>query len=138
MMQKKTSLKYREVITDARRIVIKVGSRVLVQKTGRPDMRRMKRLTRDLVQLQRSGLEVVLITSGAVGAGMEALGLKDRPESLPDQQMAAAVGQARLMAKYNDLFSAAGCKAGQILLTHSDFHHKIRLTNARRTIENLI
>jgi len=134
----KMSLKYREVIADARRVVVKIGSRVLVQKTGRPDVRRMKSLVKDLASLQKSGCEVAVVTSGAVGTGMEALGMKDRPKALPDLQMAAAVGQARLMSVYDDLFGAHGCKVGQVLLTHDDFHHKIRLTNARRVMENLL
>ena len=134
----KKSLKYRAVLADARRIIVKMGSRVLVQKTGRPDIRRIKGLVRDLARLQRSGYEIVVVTSGAIGAGMEALGMKDRPTALPDLQMAAAVGQCRLMSRYDALFSAAGCKIGQVLLTHDDFHHNIRLTNARRTMERMI
>lgn len=132
------SLKYREIIADVRRVVVKIGSRVLVQKTGRPDKRRMRSLTGELARIQRSGHEVVVVSSGAVGAGMETLGMTTRPESLPDLQMAAAVGQAKLMSTYGELFGAKGCKVGQILLTHADFQHKMRLTNARRVIENLI
>ncbi len=134
----KKSLKYRKVIADVRRVVIKIGSRVLVQKTGRPDARIIKRLAGQISAIQRSGCETVIITSGAIGAGMEALGMKEKPESLPDLQMAAAVGQTRLMAGYAGYFGKLGFKVGQILLTHSDFLHKIRLTNARRTIENLL
>ncbi len=134
----KTSLKYREAIRDARRIVDKVGTRVLVQKTGRPETRRIKALVNNLASLHNKGCEIVLITSGAIGAGMEALGMKARPTSLPDLQMAAAVGQCRLMASYDKLFSAKKIRVGQILLTHDNFKHKIRLTNARRTIENLL
>lgn len=134
----KKSLKYRGIIADVRRVVIKIGSRVIVQKTGRLDARRMRSLIRDLARIQHNGCELVMVTSGAIAAGMEALGMKERPTKLQDLQMAAAVGQSRLMSRYNDLFSARDCKVGQILLTHADFQHKIRLTNARRTIENLI
>ena len=134
----KMSLKYRQVMTDVRRVVVKIGSRVLVQKTGRPDVRCMKRLAGELAALQRSGREVAVVTSGAIGAGMEALGMKERPISLPDLQMAAAVGQTRLMCRYDEFFAAQGCKVGQVLLTHDDFHHKVRLVNARRTLENLL
>jgi len=134
----KKSLKYREIIADARRVVVKIGSRVLVQKTGRPDRRRMRTLIRQIAGVQRSGREVVVVTSGAIGAGTEALGMRERPTCLPDLQMAAAVGQTRLMSRYDELFSSSGCKIGQVLLTHDDFHHKIRLTNARRTMENLL
>ena len=135
---KKSSLRYRSVIPDARRVVIKIGSRVLVQKTGRPDKRRMRSLIREMAEIQAAGHEVVVITSGAVGAGMEALGMTSRPETLPELQMAAAIGQARLMSQYADMFGQRGLMVGQILLTHADFQHKIRLTNARRTIESLI
>jgi len=134
----KKSLKYREVIADARRIVVKIGSKVLVQKTGRPDTRSMRNLTRQLAAILRSGHDVAVVTSGAIGSGMEALGMKDRPSALPELQMAAAVGQGRLMSHYDKLFSALGCTVGQVLLTHADFNHKIRLTNARRTLETLI
>lgn len=134
----KKSLKYRQVIQDVRRVVVKIGSRVLVRKTGRPDVRRMKNLALQIASIQRTGCEIVIITSGAIGAGMEALGMKRRPSSLPALQMAAAVGQARLMARYAELFSKFGIKVGQLLLTHDDFLHKIRLTNAKRTIETLL
>ncbi len=134
----KTSLRYREVIQDARRIVVKVGSRVLVQKTGRPEIRRLRALAQELAALNSDGMEVVLVSSGAIGAGMEALRMTTRPERLPDLQMAAAIGQCRLMARYDALFSERGCKVAQVLLTHDNFHHKVRAMNARRTIENLL
>jgi glutamate 5-kinase len=134
----KKSLKYREVVGDARRVVVKIGSRVLVQKNGRPDVRRMRSLTSQVVKLHKAGYEVVIVSSGAIGAGMQALNMKERPDSLPDLQMAAAVGQTRLMSRYDELFSSYGCKVGQVLLTHHDFHHKIRLSNARRTMENML
>ncbi|MBN1557006.1 MAG: glutamate 5-kinase [Lentisphaerae bacterium] len=134
----KTSLRYREVIADVRRVVVKVGSRVLVQKTGRPDVRRMRSLIRELSRVRTSGRDVVIVTSGAIGAGTEALRMRERPTALPDLQMAAAVGQTRLMSRYAEMFGAAGCTVGQMLLTHGDFHHKMRLTNARRTMENLL
>lgn len=132
------SLKLREGLRDVRRVVIKIGSRALVQKTGRPEHRRIRALVREMAKLRTEGIEVVLVTSGAIGAGMEALGMKSRPTALPDLQMAAAVGQCRLMTTYDKLFAAKRCKVGQVLLTHDDFNHKIRLTNARRTMENML
>jgi len=134
----KKSLKYREMIPDARRVVVKIGSKVLVQKTGRPDARRIKNLVDDLAKLKQAGYEIIVVTSGAIGAGMEALKMSGRPKGLPDLQMAASVGQTRLMCRYSDLFLRQGCRVGQVLLTHDDFHHKIRMTNIRRTMENLI
>jgi glutamate 5-kinase len=134
----RTSLKYREGLVEARRIVIKIGTRVLVRSTGQPDMRRMRALAKDIASLNRRGYEVAMVTSGAIGAGMEALGMQNRPSALPDLQMAAAVGQSRLMARYDKLFAAEKCLVGQVLLTRDDFLHKVRLTNARRTIANLL
>ena len=95
----------RELLRGARRVVVKIGSRVLVQRNGRPDLRRLRELIRDLAHLQRQGREVVVVTSGAVGTGMQALGMKTRPKAVADLQMAAAVGQTRLMALYDKLFS---------------------------------
>lgn len=134
----KTSRKYREAIKDARRIVVKIGTRVLVQKTGRPEIRRMLALVRDIAALNRHGYEVAVVTSGAIGAGIEALGLPGRPEKLHELQMAAAVGQCRLMAKYDELFHKERCSVGQVLLTHDNFRHKVRIANMRRTLESLL
>jgi len=119
-------------------VIIKIGSGVLVQRSGRPDVRRMRALATEIAALQAGGHEVVVVSSGAIGAGMEALGMKSRPTALPDLQMAAAVGQTRLMSRYDEIFSKLGYTVGQVLLTHADFQHKIRLSNARRTLENLI
>ena len=134
----KVSLKYREMMADVRRMVVKIGSRVIVQSSGRPDNRRIRTLVKEIANIHAAGREVVIVTSGAIGVGMEALRMKERPEKLPDLQMAAAVGQTRLMSSYDEYFDKLGCRVGQILLTHADFNHKIRLNNARRTITNLL
>lgn len=128
----------RALLAGARRVVIKIGSRVLVQRTGRPDTRRMRELVRQIARLYEAGHEVIVVTSGAVGAGMEALGMKRRPVTVPDLQMAAAVGQSRLMAAYDELFDKHGIKIGQILLTHDDLNHRVRHLNARNTMINLL
>lgn len=133
-----TCHRYREYLGDARRLVVKIGSRVLVQKTGRPHRARVEALVGQLAALQAGGREVVLITSGAVGTGMAGLGMRKKPTALADLQMAAAVGQARLMSLYDGLFSRHGIRVGQVLLTHDDFHHGIRQANARRTLENML
>ncbi|NKB24987.1 MAG: glutamate 5-kinase [Kiritimatiellae bacterium] len=132
------SCMHRERLRKLQRVVVKVGSRVLVQRNGRPDLLRIKMLVKEVVSLRRVGIEVVLVSSGAVGAGMEALGLKKRPTDLPDLQMAAAIGQTRLMAMYERLFSAKRYKTGQVLLTHDDFKNPRRRLNARSTMLNLL
>ena len=78
------TLRLRQGIGDARRVVVKIGSRVLVQKTGRPEHRRIRSLVKDLARLRQDGVDLVVISSGAIGAGMEALGLKTRPTALPE------------------------------------------------------
>jgi glutamate 5-kinase len=128
----------RSSLASARRVVVKIGSRVLVQRTGRPDTRRLRELAGQLAALHEAGHEVILVSSGAVGAGMEALGMKKRPTTVPDLQMAAAVGQSRLMAAYDELFDKHDIKIGQILLTHDDLNHRLRHLNARNTMINLL
>jgi glutamate 5-kinase len=129
---------WRRKLADARRIVVKIGSRVLVRKTGRPDIARMTSLVKDIARLRREGREVVVVSSGAIGAGMQALGMKSRPTTLPDLQMAAAVGQSRLMTTYDKLFAAEKCKVGQVLLTHDDLNNRQRHLNARNTMMALL
>ena len=98
----------------------------------------MRALVDEIAKLHHAGREVLIVTSGAIGAGMESLGMNERPTSLPELQMAAAIGQTRLMSRYSELLGKRHCLVGQVLLTHADFHHKVRLTNARRTIEALL
>ena len=135
-MVNKTS--QRDALSRSQRIVVKIGSRALVQKSGRPDMVRMKALVKDIARLRRSGREVVVVSSGAIGTGIHTLGLKSRPTSLPDLQMAAAVGQSRLMTTYDKLFAAEKCKIGQVLLTHDDLNNRQRHLNARNTMMALL
>ena len=128
----------REAISHARRVVIKLGTRVLVQRNGRPDRRRMRELVAQIAAVRRGGREVIVVSSGAIGAGMATLGLKSRPTALPELQMAAAVGQSRLMAHYDELFSAERCTIAQVLLTHDDLRHRVRHLNARNTLMTLL
>ena len=128
----------RAAIGQKRRIVVKIGSRVLVQKNGRPNLRRMRSLVRELAKLNRQGREIILVTSGAISTGMQALGMKQRPTHLPKLQMSAAVGQNKLMAQYDKLFSAQKCTIGQVLLTHDDLKHRLRHLNARNTILSML
>jgi glutamate 5-kinase len=95
-------------------------------------------LVREIAKLRREGKEVVLVSSGAIAAGVEALGLKKRPSELPALQMAAAVGQVRLMSLYDKFFRAERCRIGQVLLTHADLQHRTRHLNARNTMMILL
>jgi len=128
----------RDHLKRSRRVVVKIGSRVLVQKTGSPDLQRIRSLVRQIARLQSSGHQVVLVTSGAIAAGVEALRLRRRPKNLPQLQMAAAVGQVRLMTLYDTFFAAERCGIGQVLLTHADLQNRARHLNARNTIMALL
>ncbi len=128
----------RNALTEARRIVVKIGSRVLVSDQGRPNQPRINSLAGELAALRHAGRDVAVVSSGAIGSGMEALGMKTRPQTIPDLQMAAAVGQAALMARYNVPFQVHGCQIGQVLLTYDDLHHRQRHLNARNALMNLL
>lgn len=134
----KTVNPLREMLKSSRRAVIKIGSRVLVQRSGRPDRPRMKELVRQLANLHEEGREIVVVSSGAIGSGMEALGWRKRPSSLKLLQMAAAVGQSRLMAAYDELFGANNIRIGQLLFTHEDLRHRKRHLNAQATLMTLL
>lgn len=130
--------RHRDSLKNAKRIVVKAGSKVLVQSTGRPDSRRLKLLIDELAQFQNNGGEMAFVSSGAVGVGRDALGMKTRPKAMPDLQMAAAVGQMRLMSVYDHLFRENSCQIGQVLLTYDALKHRERHLNARNTLLNLI
>jgi len=134
----KIERRHREFLAESRRVVVKIGTRVIARETGRPNMLYLKRIVGQVAALRRKGYEVVIITSGAVGAGMESLGIAARPSQVADLQMCAAVGQARLMTKYELLFAREKMRVGQVLLTHDDFHHRVRCGNTRRTLEHLL
>lgn len=128
----------RKHLADARRVVVKVGTRLLVSDNGRPSERRMRSLVEDIARIRNSGREVVLVSSGAIACGLEVLGRKTRPRAICDLQMSAAVGQSRLMAYYNKLFSEVRLKIGQVLLTHDDLNSRTRHLNARNTMLSIL
>lgn len=117
-----------------RRVVVKVGSRILVDEKGRPDPARIHQLAAQVAELHNDGMQVILVSSGAIAAGVESLGWSERPSHLADLQMAAAVGQGVLMHRYSDEFATHGCRIGQVLLTHADLRDRERHLNARNTI----
>ena len=133
-----SNLPERSKLAASRRVVVKIGSRALVQSNGRPDTRRMAALVDGIAALHREGREIVVVSSGAIACGLQALGMKKRPADLPTLQMAAAVGQSRLMAAYDRLFARTKCRIGQVLLTHDDLEHRRRHLNARNTMLKLL
>ena len=120
------------------RIVVKVGTHAIAKRTGRPDYPALRRLVSQLCALRKAGNEVVFVSSGAVAAGVESLGLKARPKDVNDVQMCAAVGQARFIAEYEALFEKHGVKIGQCLLTHYDFEDRRRAQNVKKSLDHLV
>ena len=131
-------IKERAVLKDARRVVVKVGTHSIATKTGRPDHAALRRVVDGVCALRAKGLEVLFVSSGAVAAGVEALGLKSRPADVADVQMCAAVGQARFITEYETLFAERGVQIGQVLLTHADFSDRRRVANLRRSLDHLV
>lgn len=127
----------RDGLQNARRIVVKVGTRLLVDGDRDLDRASLQQLVDDLVAVREQGRLVVLVSSGAIGAGLRPLGLPRRPASIPELQACAAVGQARLMQAYNDALARHGYTAAQILLTHADFQDRRRYLNFRNTLRAL-
>ena len=120
------------------RIVVKLGTGVLTDSRKQPDHAQMEQLVAQIAAQRQAGKEMVLVSSGAVGAGMGALGHQKRPNDLAELQACAAVGQSRLMTTYEKLFAAYGLAVAQILLTHDDLQHHERHLNARNTLVTLL
>jgi glutamate 5-kinase len=119
-----------------RRIVVKLGSQVVLDGEGSPAMSRLYGLLEGVAALWKEGRELILVTSGAVGLGGRQLGMK--PRALAEKQACAAVGQGQLMAIYQEGFGRIGIRAGQVLLTEDDFADPLRHQNLRRTLETLL
>lgn len=134
----KEAQQHRDALSKAKRIVVKVGTRILVDKNGRPNQKRIAMIAEQLAALRHAGKEIVLVSSGAVGAGLQVLGMKRRPTSLPELQMAASIGQTRLLELYSREFSRKKCTISQVLLTHADLKHRGRHLNARNTMLKLL
>jgi len=128
----------RKILGRSRRIVVKVGSSILasLEKGLLYDV--FSHLTKEISDLKRQGFEFVLVSSGAIAAGMEKLGYKTRPQAITQKQATAAVGQTRLMKIYEDYFSRYQQMVAQILLTHDDLSHRRRFLNARNTLLTLL
>src|SRR5215469_11755933 len=104
----------RELLKDVSRIVLKLGTGVLTDSRKQPDLAQMEQLVAQIAGQRKSGREIVLVTSGAVGAGMGALGYERRPAEIAELQACAAVGQSRLMAIYEKLFGNFGLAVAQV------------------------
>lgn len=128
----------KELLKSVRRVVLKIGSRVLTDVSGALDMTIIGRICDEIAELRRHGLEVVVVSSGAIAAGRCELGLTDKPRTIPHKQAAAAVGQTRLMQAYEKSLAPHDLKVAQVLLTSEDLGSRQRFLNARATLDALL
>ncbi|HEY8391923.1 MAG TPA: glutamate 5-kinase [Capillibacterium sp.] len=124
----------RRQLQQAQKIVVKIGTSSITYPSGRLNLTNMEHVVRQCADLHNAGKEVVLVSSGAVGAGVGELGLAGKPRTIPERQAVAAVGQSFLMQVYNRLFLQYGIITAQILLTREDMSDRRRYLNARNTL----
>lgn len=125
------------IFNAAKRVVVKVGSNVLTQDHGL-NLKAIRSISRQICRLIDGGLEVILVSSGAMATGVKKVGLDKRPDEIPKRQAVAAVGQAGLIMEYEKAFARYHKKVAQILLTSDDLNNRIRYLNARNTLYTLL
>lgn len=128
----------RELLRKKNRIVVKVGSSTLTHETGKLNYCRIERLAMEIADLANQGKEMVLVSSGAVSAGMGPLGLSARPRTIREKQAVAAVGQGVLMHTYEKMFREYGQTVGQVLLTRMDAQDRKKFMNSRNTLLTML
>lgn len=127
-----------EIPSRARRVVIKLGTAVLVREEGGLELSRFHAFVGSVAELRKEGREVILVSSGAIGLGAERLGITQREELVQVKQACAAVGQSRLMSFYSDALEQLGLTAAQVLLTEEDLSNRKRYLNLKNTISKLL
>jgi len=125
------------VLRPGDRLVVKVGSGVISGERGL-DAPRVQAVADDLCRLLEAGVEVILVSSGAIAAGKADLGIRGRPRTIPQKQAAAAIGQSRVINAYKEAFGTHGRKVAQVLLTRDDLTHRRRYLNAHNTLKTLL
>ncbi len=131
--------KTREYLKDKRRIVVKIGSSSIThEETGALNLTKLEVLVRELCDLKNMGKDVILVSSGAIAVGRQAVGFHHRPKKLAEKQACAAIGQAQLMMIYQKLFSEYGHRAAQILMTKNTMINNLNRKNASNTFEELL
>ena len=128
----------RQILGRVRRVVVKIGSQILSSSEEGIEELRVRALVRELAALHEQKKEIVVVSSGAVAAGMTRLGRKERPKTIPEKQALAAVGQILLMALYERHFSKFDKSVAQVLLTHADLANRQRYINAKHTFQMLL
>lgn len=127
----------KQIVQGVRRAVVKLGSSVVTTENGL-DRVAIRNIVEDVCRCKDEGLEFIIVSSGAVAAGVRRIKLKGGAKTIPQKQAAAAIGQTRLMAAYEETFEACGVKVGQMLLTRDDLADRQRYLNARNTLVTLL
>ena len=133
-----SQVSFKQGSTTLRRIVVKLGTNVIMRPDGKVALGLLCGLVEQIAALRAQGIEVLMVSSGAVGLGMERLALTQRPTVVAQVQACAAIGQSRLMALYDDAFDRLGCPIAQVLLTEDDFREPQRHGNLRATLDALL
>lgn len=130
---------FRETLKEKQRIVIKIGSSSIThEQTGALNLTKLEVLVRELCDLKNMGKDVILVSSGAIAVGRQAVGFSHRPENVAEKQACAAIGQAQLMMTYQKLFSEYGHRAAQILMTKNTMTDNLSRMNASNTFDELM
>jgi glutamate 5-kinase len=123
---------------ELKRVVVKIGTSVLLDEEKSVSERMIRNLARQVSQVKKMGIDVILVTSGAIACGMETIGLKKKPKEIEKRQALASIGQICLMKMYMDVFAKEGVHVGQVLLTHEDIRSKLRCLNLANTLNTLL
>jgi glutamate 5-kinase len=126
------------IFRKAKRIVVKVGTSLITDESGKLNQDQLESLVNQIAELSHRGFQLLLVTSGAIAAGVEGLGLERRPTAMPELQAAASVGQGLLLHQYSKLFQKWNLQVGQVLLTQYDTTHRSQYLNARNTLNKLL
>jgi glutamate 5-kinase len=127
----------KEISLAGNKVVIKIGTNLLADRAKGINRDRIDTIAKSVSSLQSRGKQIAIVTSGAIGAGMLLLGMKERPRAIPEKQAAAAIGQPILMEAYETAFRKHGCTIAQILLTKDDFVNRARYNNTKNTFSAL-
>ena len=127
----------KSLFTSVKRVVVKIGSGVLTREAGL-NLKVVESVSRQISHLMEDGIEVILVSSGAMATGIRKMGFTKRPEEIPKRQAIAAIGQAGLILEYEKMFERFGKKVAQILLTAEDLSSRVRYLNARNTLNTLV
>lgn len=120
------------------RIVVKIGSNVLTQKDGLPDLKRIGHLVEQMASIKKQGKEVILVSSGAVASGRSMITVSEKSDAVAARQLLASIGQVKLINTYSSLFSAFDMLCSQILVTKEDFRDRLHYLNMRNCLEVLL